>query len=216
MLSGCWLRLLRTVVGQQMGHWPESKDTCRHQKWWPGLCFPTDGWVVFAHQFSSLAGAGPVTLALPGGCFRLGSSIFMDPAWRYLLRRCHRLRRSVCQCKEWRQIHGTADRAVYRKTGKKLFLLFCWLFTLIVIAAFADMVAGTFNAYTVVDGVSTLSDAAVVNGAAEVSPVIHRICRCFWSDPEKNAFYRLERSSSWSGMHHRSFRYRYELPTRYY
>ncbi len=29
------------------------------------------------------------------------------------------------------------------KTGKKLFLLFCWLFTLIVIAAFADMVAGT-------------------------------------------------------------------------
>ena len=33
------------------------------------------------------------------------------------------------------------------KTGKKLFLLFCWLFTLIVIAAFADMVAGTFNAY---------------------------------------------------------------------
>ena len=35
------------------------------------------------------------------------------------------------------------------KTGRKLFLLFCWLFTLIVIAAFADMVAGTFNAYTV-------------------------------------------------------------------
>ena len=33
-------------------------------------------------------------------------------------------------------------------------------------AAFADMVAGTFNAYTVVDGVSQLSDAAKVNGAA--------------------------------------------------
>ncbi len=33
------------------------------------------------------------------------------------------------------------------KTGRKLFLLFCWLFCGIVIAAFADMVAGTFNAY---------------------------------------------------------------------
>ena len=33
------------------------------------------------------------------------------------------------------------------KTGRKLFLLFCWLFCGIVIAAFADMVAGTFNAF---------------------------------------------------------------------
>lgn len=33
------------------------------------------------------------------------------------------------------------------KAGKKLFLLFSWLFTLIVIAAFADMVAGTFNGF---------------------------------------------------------------------
>lgn len=52
------------------------------------------------------------------------------------------------------------------KTGKKLFLLFCWLFTLIVIAAFADMVAGTFNAYETVDGVTKLSAQATVNGAA--------------------------------------------------
>ena len=47
------------------------------------------------------------------------------------------------------------------KLGRKLFLIFCWLFTLIVIAAFADMVAGTFNAYTVdANGVIALSDAA--------------------------------------------------------
>lgn len=32
------------------------------------------------------------------------------------------------------------------KTGRKLFMLFCWLFTLLVIAAFTDMVAGTFVA----------------------------------------------------------------------
>lgn len=52
------------------------------------------------------------------------------------------------------------------KTGRKLFLVFCWLFTLLVIAAFADMVAGTFQAYVVTDGVSELSPAAQVNGAA--------------------------------------------------
>ena len=32
------------------------------------------------------------------------------------------------------------------RTGRKLFLLFSWLFTIIVIAAFVDMVAGTFQA----------------------------------------------------------------------
>lgn len=32
------------------------------------------------------------------------------------------------------------------KIGRKLFMLFCWLFTLLVIAAFTDMVAGTFVA----------------------------------------------------------------------
>ena len=53
------------------------------------------------------------------------------------------------------------------KTGLKLFLLFCWLFTLIVIAAFADMVAGTFNAYTVTEeGTTVLAELANVNGAA--------------------------------------------------
>ena len=52
------------------------------------------------------------------------------------------------------------------KTGRKLFLGFCWLFCLIVIAAFADMVADTFNAYIVTDGVRTLSENATVNGAA--------------------------------------------------
>ena len=53
------------------------------------------------------------------------------------------------------------------KLGRKLFLAFCWLFTLIVIAAFADMVAGTFNAYTVdTNGVIRLADAAKTNGAA--------------------------------------------------
>lgn len=33
------------------------------------------------------------------------------------------------------------------KTGRRLFLLFCWLFTLLVIAAFADIVANTFNGF---------------------------------------------------------------------
>ena len=38
------------------------------------------------------------------------------------------------------------------RTGRRLFLLFSWLFTIIVIAAFVDMVAGTFAMKTAADG----------------------------------------------------------------
>ena len=127
---------------------------------------PTDGWVVFAHQFSSIAGAGPVTGAIQAAVFGwvpvflwiLLGGIFFGAVTDF-----GALYASV---KNEGRSMGLLIEQYIGKTGKKLFLLFCWLFTLIVIAAFADMVAGTFNAYTVVDGVSTLSDAAVVNGAA--------------------------------------------------
>ena len=61
------------------------------------------------------------------------------------------------------------------KLGRKLFLLFCWLFCGIVIAAFADMVAGTFNAYTVVDGVTQLAEAAQTNGAAGMVSIMFMV-----------------------------------------
>ena len=39
---------------------------------------------------------------------------------------------------------GYIIEAYIGKLGKKLFLLFCWLFCILVVAAFADVVAGTF------------------------------------------------------------------------
>ena len=127
---------------------------------------PTDGWTVFSHQFSSIAGAGPVTGAIQAAVFGwlpvllwvLIGGIFFGAVTDF-----GALYASV---KNDGKSMGLLIEQYIGKTGRKLFLLFCWLFTLIVIAAFADMVAGTFNAYTVVDGVSQLSDAAKTNGAA--------------------------------------------------
>ena len=127
---------------------------------------PTDGWVVFAHQFSSIAGAGPVTGAIQAAVFGwvpvflwiILGGIFFGAVTDF-----GALYASV---KNEGKSMGLLIEQYIGKTGKKLFLLFCWLFTLIVIAAFADMVAGTFNAYETVDGVTSLSAAATVNGAA--------------------------------------------------
>ena len=128
---------------------------------------PADGLTVFAHQFSSIAGAGPVTGAIQAAVFGwvpvllwiLIGGIFFGAVTDF-----GALYASV---KNDGKSMGLLIEKYIGKTGKKLFLLFCWLFTLIVIAAFADMVDGTFNAYTVTEaGVTQLSDAANVNGAA--------------------------------------------------
>ena len=127
---------------------------------------PTNGWTVFSHQFSSIAGAGPVTGAIQAASFGwlpvrlwvLLGGVFFGAVTDF-----GALYASV---KNDGKSMGVLIEKYIGKTGRKLFLLFCWLFTLLVIAAFADMVAGTFNAYTVKDGVSVLSDAANTNGCA--------------------------------------------------
>ena len=127
---------------------------------------PTNGSTVFSHQFSSIAGAGPVTGAIQAAAFGwlpvllwvLLGGVFFGAVTDF-----GALYASV---KNDGKSMGVLIEKYIGKTGRKLFLLFCWLFTLLVIAAFADMVAGTFNAYTVKDGVSVLSDAANTNGCA--------------------------------------------------
>ena len=56
------------------------------------------------------------------------------------------------------------------KLGKKLFLLFCWLFCILVIAAFADVVAGTFNGF-VADESGAISKV-VANGAVATTSIL--------------------------------------------
>ena len=112
---------------------------------------PTNGWTVFSHQFSSIAGAGPVTGAIQAAAFGwlpvllwvLLGGVFFGAVTDFgaLYASVKNDGKSMCMLIE----------KYIGKLGRKLFLLFCWLFCLIVIAAFADMVAGTFNAYTVAD-----------------------------------------------------------------
>lgn len=158
VLYGRWL-------ANKWGIDPKAKTPAR--KFEDGQDYvPTDGWTVFSHQFSSIAGAGPVTGAIQAAVFGwvpvllwvLIGGIFFGAVTDF-----GALYASV---KNDGKSMGLLIEKYIGKLGRKLFLLFCWLFTLLVIAAFADMVAGTFNAYVVTDGVASLSDAARTNGAA--------------------------------------------------
>ena len=127
---------------------------------------PTDGWTVFAHQFSSIAGAGPVTGAIQAAAFGWVPVLLWVILGGIFFGAVTDFGALYASVKNEGKSMGLLIEKYIGKTGRKLFLLFCWLFTLIVIAAFADMVAGTFNAYTVADGVTSLSPAAQTNGAA--------------------------------------------------
>lgn len=126
---------------------------------------PTDGWTVFAHQFSSIAGAGPVTGAIQAAAFGwlpvllwiLLGGIFFGAVTDF-----GALYASV---KNEGKSMGMLIEQYIGKTGRKLFLLFCWLFTLIVTAAFADMVSGTFNGFFT-DAATGEITKSTVNGAA--------------------------------------------------
>lgn len=109
---------------------------------------PANRWTVFAHQFTSITGAGPVTgpiIAamfgwLPGLLWMLFGGIFFGAVQDFAA-----LYASV---RNGGKSIGMIIEQYVGRTGRQLFLLFCWLFTMLVIAAFCDMVANTFNGYS--------------------------------------------------------------------
>ena len=133
---------------------------------------PTNGWTVFAHQFSSIAGAGPVTGAIQAAAFGwlpvllwvLIGGVFFGAVTDF-----GALYASV---KNDGKSMGLLIEKYIGKTGRKLFLLFCWLFCGIVIAAFADMVAGTFNAF---DADGAQAEAAFTNGSAGMVSIMFMV-----------------------------------------
>ena len=123
---------------------------------------PTNKWSVFAHQFSSIAGAGPVTgpvMAMMFGWLPAFLWVIVGGVFFGAVQDFGALYASVKT--EGKSMGQIIEKYIGRK-GKKLFFLFCWIFTLIVIAAFADMVAGTFNGISA-DGTKLAPNASAAS-----------------------------------------------------
>ena len=123
---------------------------------------PTNKWTVFSHQFTSITGAGPVTgpiIAamfgwLPATLWMIFGCIFFGAVQDFTA-----LYASV---KNGGKSMGMMIEQYIGRTGRQLFLLFCWLFTLLVISAFCDIVANTFNGFTA-QGAEIMPNAAAAS-----------------------------------------------------
>ncbi len=156
-------------IAKKWGVDPKRKTPAYEQR--DGMDYePAPKSVVFGHQFASIAGAGPINGPIQAAIFGwvpvllwvlIGGVFFgavQDFAAMYASVR-----------NKGRSIGYIIEKYI-GKTGKKMFLLFCWLFCILVVAAFADIVAGTFMGFTVTDGVQSANITA--NGAVATTSVM--------------------------------------------
>ena len=105
---------------------------------------PSSRFTVFSHQFSSIAGAGPVTGPILASVFGWVPVLLWLLVGGLFFGAVQDFGSLYASVKNEGKSMGMIIEKYIGRFGRKLFMLFCWLFTLLVIAAFTDMVAGTF------------------------------------------------------------------------
>lgn len=110
---------------------------------------PADTNVVFGHQFASIAGAGPINGPIQAAVFGWLPVLLWILIGGVFFGAVQDFAAMYASVKNKGRTIGYIIEEYIGKLGKKLFLLFCWLFCILVIAAFADIVAGTFNGFSV-------------------------------------------------------------------
>ena len=121
---------------------------------------PSSKFTVFAHQFSSITGAGPVTGPIIAAMFGWAPVMLWLMIGGIFFGAVQDFTALYASVKNEGKSMGMLIEQYIGKTGKKMFLLFSWLFTLLVTAAFSDIVASTFNGFKADGGLATPNAAA--------------------------------------------------------
>ena len=122
--------------------------------------------VVFGHQFASIAGAGPINGPIQAAIFGwvpvllwvLIGGLFFGAVQDFVS--------MYASVRNKGRTIGYIIELYIGKIGKKLFTLFVWLFSILVVAAFADVVANTFN------GFASTPEVSLANGQVATTSVL--------------------------------------------
>lgn len=132
---------------------------------------PADTNVVFGHQFASIAGAGPINGPIQAAIFGWLPVLLWVLIGGVFFGAVQDFAAMYASVKNKGRTIGYIIEEYIGKLGKKLFLAFCWLFCILVIAAFADVVAGTFNGFNV-DEAGAVIGHITANGAVATTSMI--------------------------------------------
>lgn len=122
--------------------------------------------ILFGHQFASIAGAGPINGPIMAAMFGWGPVLAWILLGSIFFGAVQDFSSLFASVRSKGRGLGLIIEEHIGKTGKTLFLLFCWLFCILVIAAFADIVAGTFN------GINSDGSYNDANGATATTSVL--------------------------------------------
>lgn len=144
LLYGRWL-------AKTWGIDPEAKTPAYEMQ--DGVDYePADTAIVFGHQFASIAGAGPINGPIQAAVFGWVPVLLWILVGGLFFGAVQDFSAMYASVKNKGRTIGYIIEAYIGKIGKKLFLLFTWLFCILVVAAFADVVAGTFNGFNAEGG----------------------------------------------------------------
>lgn len=127
---------------------------------------PADTPIVFGHQFASIAGAGPINGPIQAAVFGWVPVLLWILIGGLFFGAVQDFSAMYASVKNKGRTIGYIIEEYIGVVGKKLFLLFTWLFCILVVAAFADVVAGTFN------GFAAEGDLIVSNGSVATTSVL--------------------------------------------
>ncbi len=109
---------------------------------------PANKGVVFGHQFASIAGAGPINGPIQAAVFGWVPVLLWILIGGVFFGAVQDFASMYASVKNKGRTIGYIIELYIGKVGKRLFLAFTWLFSILVVAAFADVVAKTFNGFT--------------------------------------------------------------------
>jgi carbon starvation protein len=126
---------------------------------------PTSPAVVFGHEFASIAGAGPITGPIIAAMFGWLPVMIWLLLGTVFFGAVHDFAALYTSVKNKGKSIGYVIEIYVGKTGKRLFLVFVWLFSILIAAAFSDIVAGTFAGFNA-QGLYNRTNASVATASS--------------------------------------------------
>lgn len=122
---------------------------------------PTDKQVVFGHQFASIAGAGPINGPIQAAVFGWVPVLLWCLIGGIFIGAVQDFSSMYASVRNKGRSIGVIIELYVGKVGKRLFLLFVYLFSMLVIAAFADIVAKSFGVNAGAEATTQLANSQV-------------------------------------------------------
>ncbi len=141
---------------------------------------PADTNVVFGHQFASIAGAGPINGPIQAAIFGWVPVLLWILIGGVFFGAVQDFASMYASVKNKGRTIGYIIELYIGKVGKKLFMIFTWLFSILVVAAFADVVCQTFKGF---ENVTALADGQSASFISKGTTALLRIITGAGSDP---------------------------------